>query len=133
MKKKHIIGLVLIATSIGIILSSLADSSTYSDFTTAFSEPGKEFHVVGKLNKEKPMVFNPRENTNLFSFTMADQKGIEREVVYQGTKPNDFEKSEQIVIIGKADGNHFEASGILMKCPSKYANSPDGEWREAGK
>ena len=35
-------------------------------------------------------------------------------------KPQDFERSEQIVLIGKVQGDEFHASDILMKCPSKY-------------
>jgi len=43
-------------------------------------------------------------------------------VVFPGTKPQDFERSEQIVLTGKMKGNEFHASHILMKCPSKYKN-----------
>ena len=32
----------------------------------------------------------------------------------------DFQKSEQIVLIGKMQGDAFHANDILMKCPSKY-------------
>ena len=48
--------------------------------------------------------------------------GLEKKVLYNGTQPQDFEKSEQIVIVGKMSGNEFHASEILMKCPSKYNN-----------
>jgi cytochrome c-type biogenesis protein CcmE len=41
-------------------------------------------------------------------------------VVFNGSKPQDFERSEQIVLTGKMIGNEFHASKILMKCPSKY-------------
>jgi cytochrome c-type biogenesis protein CcmE len=41
-------------------------------------------------------------------------------VVFPGTKPQDFERSEQIVLTGQMVGSEFHASGILMKCPSKY-------------
>lgn len=34
--------------------------------------------------------------------------------------PQDIEKSEQIVLIGKMKGEEFHATEILMKCPSKY-------------
>ena len=49
-------------------------------------------------------------------------KGQERKVVFTGTKPQDFERSEQIVLTGQMVGNEFKASSILMKCPSKYNN-----------
>ena len=51
---------------------------------------------------------------------MYDNKGIENKVVLHKTKPQDFERSEQIVIIGKMEGEEFHANEILMKCPSKY-------------
>jgi cytochrome c-type biogenesis protein CcmE len=43
-------------------------------------------------------------------------------VMFNDTKPQDFEKSEQIVVIGKVVGNEFHVAkgDLLMKCPSKY-------------
>ena len=48
--------------------------------------------------------------------------GEEKKVIFNGTKPRDFERSEQIVLTGKIEGEEFKASKILMKCPSKYIN-----------
>jgi len=120
MKKIHIIGIVVIALAIGVIASSLGDSSTYANFEEAFSNPNHEFHVVGKLVKEKETIYDPETNPDLFTFYMNDNKGVERKVVLHKSKPQDFERSEQIVLIGKAEGNDFHANNILMKCPSKY-------------
>ena len=129
MKRIHIIGIVVIALAIGAILTTVADSSTYANFKTAIENPEKEFHVVGRVNKENPFEYNPEVNANLFSFYLKDNDGQERKINYNGTKPNDFERSEQIVIIGKMKGEEFAASGILMKCPSKYAN-PEEQRKE---
>jgi cytochrome c-type biogenesis protein CcmE len=38
----------------------------------------------------------------------------------RATKPQDFERSEQIVLTGSMNGDTFEASDMLLKCPSKY-------------
>jgi cytochrome c-type biogenesis protein CcmE len=122
MKKSYIIGLALIAISIAAILSMVSDSSTYATFATAESHPKKEFHVVGKLNKEKPQDYHPEVNANLFAFYMTDNEGMEKRVLLNKTKPQDFDRSEQIVIIGKMAGDEFHASDVLMKCPSKYSN-----------
>jgi cytochrome c-type biogenesis protein CcmE len=51
---------------------------------------------------------------------MTDQEGQVKEVKLYKSKPQDFEKSETIVLIGEAKGNEFHANDILMKCPSKY-------------
>ena len=45
---------------------------------------------------------------------------FEKKVILEKTKPQDFERSEQIVLIGKVEGDEFHASEILLKCPSKY-------------
>lgn len=119
MKKSSIIGMIIIAVAIAIIISTYSSSSTYGTFTDA-QETSKELHVVGKLNKSKELVYNPQLDANYFSFYMTDNKGKECKVVFTGAKPQDFERSEQIVLTGQmADGN-FHASKILMKCPSKY-------------
>jgi cytochrome c-type biogenesis protein CcmE len=120
MKKTHIILIVIIAVAIGAILTTLNNTSTYASFQEAKDSPDNEFHIVGKLDKEKETVYNPKVNANLFTFYMKDNKGIESKVVLHKNKPQDFERSEQIVLIGKMQGNEFHASEILMKCPSKY-------------
>jgi len=120
MKKLHIIGIIIIAVAIGVILTSLKNNNTYADFTEAAANPDNEYHVVGKLDLGKPTVYDPTVNTDEFMFYMVDNKGVERKVVLHKNKPQDFERSEQIVLIGKMKGEEFHANEILMKCPSKY-------------
>lgn len=120
MKKLHIVGIVVIAIAIGVIFVSLKNTSTYADFTEAISNPEKEYHVVGKLDKNQPQIYDPKINADQFMFTLIDSKGISKQVVLHKSKPQDFEKSEQIVLIGRIEGNEFHANDILMKCPSKY-------------
>jgi cytochrome c-type biogenesis protein CcmE len=119
MKKSSIIGMIIIAIAIGVIISTYADSSTYGSFSDA-QETQKELHVVGKLVKNKEMVYNPEVDANYFSFYMIDNQGKECKVEFTGTKPQDFERSEQIVLTGQMDNGKFQANKILMKCPSKY-------------
>lgn len=120
MKKLHIIGIVIIAVAIGVIFVSLKNTSTYADFSEAMANPDNEYHVVGKLNKEESLVYDPKINADEFLFTLIDNKGVSKRVVLHKSKPQDFEKSEQIVLIGKMKGDEFHANDILMKCPSKY-------------
>lgn len=120
MKKTHIVGIVIIAIAIAAIIGTLSDASTYANFTEAFDNPQAEFHVVGVLNREKQTLYDPEKNANEFTFYMLDHDSIEKKVILHQTKPQDFERSEQIVIIGKAKGDDFHAEQILMKCPSKY-------------
>lgn len=122
MKKTHIAALILIVISIGVIIAMIGDYSHYETFATARSAEGKEFHIVGTLARQEEMEYNPEKDPNYFAFYMKDKGGDERKVVFKGTKPQDFERSEQIVLTGKMKGDEFEASKILIKCPSKYVN-----------
>ncbi|RCH56171.1 cytochrome c maturation protein CcmE [Mucilaginibacter hurinus] len=119
MKKSSIFGIIIIAIAIAVIISTYSSSSTYGTFNDA-RETESELHVVGHLNKEKELVYDATRDANYFSFYMKDNKGQECKVVFAGTKPQDFERSEQIVLTGQMRGNEFHASKILMKCPSKY-------------
>jgi cytochrome c-type biogenesis protein CcmE len=130
MKKTHILAILVIAVAIGVIISTVSDAATYADFATAQQHPGKEFQVVGQLNKEKQIHYSPEEDVNRFSFYMVDNNGLEYKVVFNGTKPQDFERSEQVVITGSLEGEEFYADKILMKCPSKYNDGKAGELME---
>ena len=120
MKKGHLIGIIVIAIAIAAIIGTIQDSSTYSSFAEAKDHPESSFHVIGVLNKDKDLIYNPEEDANYFSFYVIDKDGMEQKVVFNGAKPQDFERSEQIVIMGKMNEEVFVCSKILMKCPSKY-------------
>jgi cytochrome c-type biogenesis protein CcmE len=120
MKTIHIILILVLVVAVAVVITTMTDSGTYSDFSEASAKPGKEFHVIGTLNRSKPVVYDAVKNANQFTFFMFDEKGLEREVVYHNAKPQDFEKSEKVVIIGSMNGNQFIAKSLLLKCPSKY-------------
>lgn len=121
MKKLHIVLLVIIAVSVGVIIAMSADYTTYANFPEA-KEKSRAVNVVGYLVKDKDLIYDPEKDPNFFSFTMTDKEGNECVVVYKGAKPQDFERSEQLVVKGKMDGDVFRCSEISMKCPSKYVN-----------
>ncbi len=119
MKKSSIFGLVVIAIAIAVIISVYSNTSTYGSFNDA-EKTSSELHIIGHLNKSKQLVYDATKDANYFAFYMKDNKGEERKVVFTGTKPEDFERSEQLVLTGNMVGSEFHASKILMKCPSKY-------------
>ncbi|GAB2687509.1 hypothetical protein GCM10027037_07220 [Mucilaginibacter koreensis] len=119
MKKSSIFGIIVIAIAIAVIISTYSNTSTYGTFTDAI-KTNSELHIVGHLNKEKELYYDAHKDANYFSFYMKDNQGKECKVVFTGTKPEDFERSEQIVLTGQMQGAEFHASKILMKCPSKY-------------
>ena len=129
MKKSHIIGIIIIAAAIMIIMSTAGDASTYVDFGQAkeLAEDGSKtkVHVVGRLKKDAQghivgMKYDPIVDPNYFSFMLVDTNRVEQQVVYFNPKPQDFERSEQVVITGNMQKDVFVADKILLKCPSKY-------------
>jgi cytochrome c-type biogenesis protein CcmE len=120
MKKTHIVLLVLVAAAVCVIVSMFGDFSTYETFASASKQPGKSLHVIGYLEKNMAMDYDPLKDPNHFVFYAKDKSGNVNKVIFNGEKPRDIEKSEQIVMKGYIEGNAFHCSGIQMKCPSKY-------------
>ncbi len=120
MKKSQILGIVLSAIVLAAMVSLMGNFSSYETFASAAENPQKQFHVVGYLDTSQAMHYDPIEDPNKFTFFAEDQKGEVRKVILHDAKPQDFEKSEQLVMIGSMNGTDFECSEILMKCPSKY-------------
>lgn len=126
MKRTHIIALIFVAILVGSLTVMLGNSfSRYENFESSYAKKGKEFTVVGYLNKEKGIEYNPTIDPNKFSMYVLDEQKVEKKVVVLKAVPRDIEKSEKIVITGKMNGDVFEASDILLKCPSKYKNRAD--------
>ncbi|NND34210.1 MAG: cytochrome c maturation protein CcmE [Saprospiraceae bacterium] len=119
MKKIHIIGLFMVVLAVVLLLSASKDMSSYATFAQADTS-SRPVKVVGVLAKDKEMYYEPAKDPNYFSFYVRDSDGIERKVILHDAKPQDFEMSEQIVVTGQMEQEHFVASDLLMKCPSKY-------------
>lgn len=133
MKKSHIIALGVIAIAITMIISTIGDASTYLSFKEAeeLAEKGntKAVHVVGELPRNANgdpigIRYEPSVNPNQFEFLMIDSLNTRYRVVHHQPKPQDMEKSEKVVVVGRMnlEGGYFEADKILLKCPSKYNN-----------
>ncbi len=119
MKKSHLIGIAIIAIAIGLLLSLSGDVSTYSTFSQAMKS-GERVKLVGQLMKDKPVEYDPAIDPNKFSFHIKDSKGVPGRVTLLTEKPQEFERSESIVLTGAMEGDVFVATEMLMKCPSKY-------------
>ncbi|MDB5228557.1 MAG: cytochrome biosis protein [Bacteroidota bacterium] len=123
MKRTHIIALVFVAVLVATLTVMLGKGfSRYENFESSYARQGKEFTVVGLLNKDKGIEYNPTKDPNRFSMYVQDDQKVEKLVVVLKAKPRDIERSEKIVVTGKMNGDVFEANDILLKCPSKYKN-----------
>jgi cytochrome c-type biogenesis protein CcmE len=119
MKPKYIIGSLIIVIFLGIALFSLVKTEIeYADFERAKEKSGKKVQVKGQWVREKGSKYTADKNE--FKFVMKDEKGEEMQVIYNGSKPNNFEIASHVVVTGKYENNGFYAFDILTKCPSKY-------------
>jgi cytochrome c-type biogenesis protein CcmE len=120
MNKNIIVGAVIVVAAVVTISLALKGSTTYASVVEAKENPETTYHLVGEWVKEKHYDYEPLKNPDFFSFHMKDSLGAEVQVVLNKEKPGDFERSDKIVVTGKMSGEVFQASEILMKCPSKY-------------
>ena len=112
--------LVAIAVAIGALIMMSVDFSTYDTIESARQKQGKFVHLIAKLDRSVPLDYDPAKNPNYLSFTAIDSLGGRAKVIYLNTKPAELEHSERVVLKGKMQGDIFECSDILLKCPSKY-------------
>ena len=119
MKNKYIFGGFIIVVFLGIMMYLFTQSNIeYADDFIQVQKTTKTVKATGSWVKEKSYDINKKEKT--FSFFIADEKGNEMKVIYEGTIPNNFESATSVVVTGKYQNGYFHAKDILTKCPSKY-------------
>ena len=128
MKPFHLILLVLAGVGIATVISMYGNTTQYVAFPDAkriaIENPGKAVHVVCKLNKAKPVIYDAQTNANRLEFYGFDSLNNESKVVFTKPTPAQFEQLEKMVLIGTYQDDHFLATEILSKCPSKYEDAP---------
>jgi cytochrome c-type biogenesis protein CcmE len=125
MKKTHIFLLVLIAAAIVVLISFTGNLSSYETIASAKQKPGKVVNLIVKRDTAVKIEYDAQKDPNLLKFTVVDSLGGKIDVVFHHEKPTDMEKSERLVLKGKVQGDVFECSAIVLKCPSKYKDNPN--------
>lgn len=120
MKNKKILIFIIAVVLLVIAIISLSDDlfSPYVTFQYAEKHPGKYVQIIGSLAKDSEV----KLDTAGYSFTLVDDSGSMLNASGKGVKPQNFEHTEKVVVLGKysADKRLFEADKVLVKCPSKY-------------
>jgi len=122
-KKRYLIGGgILVAVVVYLLYLSFGSSVSYYVTVSEFFAKGTELHdtnirVAGKI-ADSPVDWDAKELELRFIIT---EGGDTMAVVYQGAKPSAFKAGSNILVEGKyhSDGI-FQASQLLLKCPSKY-------------
>jgi cytochrome c-type biogenesis protein CcmE len=124
MKPKYIIGIAIIIVFVVFGAFSFKKTLTpYVSFQEARSS-GATVQIIGE-----PVLSEAQYdlNSHQFRFPILDENQDMLTVVYQGTKPANFEQADQVVIIGKYENEVFLADQLLVKCPSKYQGTTTGD------
>ena len=124
MKAKHqrllflVVGLISIATALGIILNNFNDNIVFfyspTELKALESLPEKEIRVGG-LVKEGSY----KNTKNRMEFILTDNKN-ELLVMYEGIPPNLFREGQGIVANGFIEGDVFQAKTLLAKHDESY-------------
>ena len=133
MKKLHIVILVVIALSIAGLLTLTKDITTYDSIASARKKEGRYVHLIAKLDRTQPLVYDPVKDPNYLSFFAVDSLGARTQVVYRNSKPTELEHSDRVVLKGQMRGEVFECREILLKCPSKYKDDPNQQLKNISK
>ncbi|OGV00615.1 MAG: cytochrome C biogenesis protein, partial [Ignavibacteria bacterium RIFOXYB2_FULL_36_7] len=122
----YVFGGFIIVVFLGLLGYLLTQSNIkYEEDFTKVKEETKMVKATGQWVKEKYYEINKKDKT--FSFYLADAKGVEMKVLYNGTIPNNFESAVSVVVTGEYRNGYFHAKDILTKCPSKYEEQYEEE------
>jgi cytochrome c-type biogenesis protein CcmE len=115
--KVIVAGVVLAGGLILGVINFFESNVEYMDFSGA-ERAGKKAQVKGEWVRDRQSGFDVEKAQ--FAFYMKDDSGRIVRVVLEGAKPNNFEIATSVVAKGKFMGDHFHATEVLTKCPSKY-------------
>lgn len=122
MKKRYLIGGgILLAAIIYLLYLSLGDSVSYYVTVSEFYERESELH--DKNIRVAGAVLNPIEwDTEKLELKFnITEGGKNMPVIFNGAQPTGFKVDSNILVEGKYDViGIFQATKLILKCPSKY-------------
>ena len=121
LKRGIALGVVVIAAGVGLLsLVTGGGMTPYVGFSEARAAKSN-VQVMGEVMKGASSYDS---QAGSFSFYISDASNDRMKVIYDGTKPGNFDQATSVVCIGRWTGDSFRAERLLVKCPSKYQNAP---------
>jgi cytochrome c-type biogenesis protein CcmE len=119
---KFLVGGAIILLVLGwLVLSNIQEASAHYLTVEELLAQGSSDRMVrvSGLVIGETIAWDPQQL--VLRFEIADEGGS-LPVVYEGVRPDMFRDGAQAVVEGKySSSGVFEASTLLLKCPSKYA------------
>ena len=128
-KLKFIIGGVIIIAAV-IFLVAQSISSTGAYYMTVADLNAQAGDLMGQKIRVSGAVVQESEDWNapdlILKFLMTDETGEEVLVSFHGSRPSNFSRATEAIVEGQLlpDGT-FQADNLLLKCPSRYEESPE--------
>ena len=136
MRAKYIIGGVV------IVLFMVWGASAFFKTTIQYvsiDRAKKSDHMVqvmGKIDFDQ-VKYNADDSRLEFAIYDAEAESkvgaTSMNVVYYGVVPGNFDQATSVVLKGQLDGDHFVASQMLVKCPSKYQGEGGNDYQDMKK
>lgn len=124
-RSKLMIALFVVVVIIGILIrTAITHASTYYLTVSQLHNEGTK--AVGQQATVSGQIVGATVNwdptKSLLEFTVKDTSGSDTiPVVFHGAKPDDFSNNWPVIVTGTLkQGGKFQASKLLIKCPSKY-------------
>ncbi len=129
MRKKYQVLLGIGAISgvlIYLFLSSLSGSTVYyytlDELKDRQIDPAQRIRISGEL-VEDSVQYDPAGP--LLQFVLQSEDGtVQISVSYGDVMPDNFMRSEEVVLTGYLEEDRFAAESMLVKCPSRYEAEP---------
>ena len=130
MRKKYQVFLgvgVIGGVLIYLFLSSLSGTTVYyytlDELKDKEIDSAQRIRISGEL-VEDSVRYDPAKP--LLEFVLQSKDGgVRISVSYEDVMPDNFLRSEEVVVTGYLKGERFVAESMLVKCPSRYEAEPE--------
>lgn len=124
-KKYGIVAVFLVASAFLAYNGLSTYVNPYISVTQILTNPdryvGRAIQVIGVADFDSVA----QEEGGIVKFDITDE-GQRLSVVFQGSLPQNFDQSTQVVVIGSVtEGGFIESNQLLVKCPTKYESTEE--------
>jgi cytochrome c-type biogenesis protein CcmE len=123
MKPGQLMGALIIGVCILVAGFSLRGSVQHSlSLKEAMAARGEPCALYGEVIKSST---HYNMQAARLDFVLRDASGTTMPVVYQKSKPANFDQAKEIRVLGAYRDGAFQAGEMFLKCPSKYIAKPE--------
>ena len=124
--KKFIIGGLILVVAVGYLgfMGYQSSAAYYYSPTQLLDKGSSVYNKVVRVNGNvAPGSIQQKPGDLNLNFTVSDGGGT-IPVVYRGVVPDTFQAGNPVVVEGSLDASGvFQATTLMVKCPSKYASN----------